>query len=89
MGAGYREAQASGGPIVVAKASPAPAPLATPTDLTIAEAQAVAEAINSLIAGLFAHCVKTKTYHWRLARGYFYDYHLLFDEQGDQIFATG
>src|SRR5438128_9750342 len=67
---------------------PAPAPLATPTDLTPQEARAVTEAVNPLIGDAFALYVKTKNFHWHLAGSHFRDYHLLFDEQAEQIFAS-
>src|SRR5947199_1246404 len=68
------------------KSFPAPAQLATVTDLTSQEAQAVTEAVNPLIADAFALYVKTKNFHWHLAGSHFRDYHLLFDEHADQIF---
>ena len=67
---------------------PAPPPLATPTDLRPAEVQAVVDAVNPLIADSYALYVKTKNYHWHLAGSHFRDYHLLFDEQADAIFAA-
>src|SRR5919205_3161464 len=67
---------------------PVPAPLATPTDLTAQEVQAVTEAVNPLIGDAFALYVKTKNYHWHLAGSHFRDYHLMFDEQADAIFAS-
>ena len=70
------------------KSFPAPAQLATVTDLTPKEAQAVTEAVNPLIADAFALYVKTKNFHWHLAGSHFRDYHLLFDEQADAIFAS-
>jgi starvation-inducible DNA-binding protein len=81
-----RKAQAEGHRTVVEKAYPAPAPLATPTDLTAKGAQAIIDAINPLVADLFALYVKTKNFHWHLAGAHFREYHLLFDEQADQIF---
>src|SRR6478672_1063063 len=65
-----------------------PAQLATVTDLMPQEAQAVTEAVNTLIANAFALYVKTKNFHWHLASWHFRDYHLLFDEQADAIFAS-
>jgi starvation-inducible DNA-binding protein len=65
-----------------------PAQLATVTDLWPQEAQAVTEAVNTLIANAFALYVKTKNFHWHLASWHFRDYHLLFDEQADAIFAS-
>ena len=70
------------------KSFPAPAQLATVTDLMPQEAQAVTEAVNPLIADAFAFYVKTKNFHWHLASWHFRDYHLLFDEQADAIFAS-
>src|SRR5438034_10016526 len=70
------------------KSFPAPAQLATVTDLTSQEAQAVTEAVNPLIADAFALYVKTKNYHWHLAGSHFRDYHLMFDEQADSIFGS-
>ena len=32
--------------------------------------------------------LKTKNFHWHVSGPHFRDYHLLLDEQGDQIFAT-
>src|SRR6266513_837569 len=70
------------------KSFPVPKQLATLTDLTPQEAQAVTEAVNPLIADAFALYVKTKNFHWHLAGSHFRDYHLLFDEHADQIFAS-
>src|SRR5437762_7050150 len=69
------------------KTFPAPPPLATPTDLKPEEVQAVVEAVNPLIADSLALFVKVKNFHWHLSGPHFRDYHLLFDEQADQIFA--
>jgi len=70
------------------KAYPASRQLATVTDLTSKEAQAVTEAINPLIADAFSLYVKTKNFHWHLSGSHFRDYHLLFDEQADAIFES-
>jgi len=67
---------------------PAPAALATPTDLNPKDVKAVVEAINPLVADAFALYVKTKNFHWHLSGSHFRDYHLLLDEQADQVFAT-
>jgi len=70
------------------KSFPAPAQLATMTDLTSQEAKAVTEAVNPLIADVFALYVKTKNFHWHLSGSHFRDYHLLFDEQAEAIFEA-
>lgn len=62
--------------------------LATPTDLKQEEVQAVAEAVNPLIADALALYVKTKNFHWHLSGSHFRDYHLLFDEQAESLLAS-
>lgn len=44
-------------------------------------------ALNTLLADVFALYIKTKNFHWHIAGPHFRDYHLLLDEQGEQIFA--
>ncbi len=67
---------------------PVPAQLAVVTDLTPEATKGITEALNPLIADLFALYVKTKNFHWHLSGSHFRDYHLLFDEHADQIFAA-
>ncbi|AKD58075.1 Dps family protein [Spirosoma radiotolerans] len=62
--------------------------LDTPSDLKEKGIQKVAEAVNGLVADAFALYIKTKNYHWHMSGRHFRDYHLLLDEQADQIFAT-
>ena len=62
--------------------------LRTPTDLDPKDTKAIAEALNKLVADCFALYVKTKNFHWHMSGPHFRDYHLMLDEQGDQIFAT-
>src|ERR1700736_3924593 len=64
------------------------APLATPTDLTPDAVRDITGALNALLADMFALYLKTKNFHWHMSGSHFRDYHLLLDEQGDQIFAT-
>jgi starvation-inducible DNA-binding protein len=45
-------------------------------------------ALNPLLADLFALYIKTKNFHWHVSGPHFRDYHLLLDEQADQILAT-
>lgn len=61
--------------------------LATPTNLGPKATKAIADAINPLVADAFALYVKTKNFHWHMSGPHYRDYHLLFDEQADQIFA--
>jgi len=62
--------------------------LETPTDLSNNATPEIAEALNRLIADSFALYLKTKNFHWHVSGPHFRDYHLLFDEQAEQIFAT-
>ena len=62
--------------------------LATPTDLKNDGAAAVCAALNGLVADAFALYMKTKNFHWHVSGPHFRDYHMMLDEQADQIFAT-
>ncbi|HZP70719.1 MAG TPA: DNA starvation/stationary phase protection protein [Pseudolabrys sp.] len=62
--------------------------LITPTDLGTAATKDIAAALNALLADTFALYLKTKNFHWHVSGPHFRDYHLLLDEQADQIFAT-
>jgi starvation-inducible DNA-binding protein len=64
------------------------AKLATPTDLSAEAVRDVSAALNALLADMFALYLKTKNFHWHVSGAHFRDYHLLLDEQADQIFAT-
>jgi len=68
--------------------APPIARLATPTDLTTEEVEAVTKTVNVLIADSYALYVKTKNFHWHVTGSHFRDYHLLFDEHADQIFES-
>jgi starvation-inducible DNA-binding protein len=63
-------------------------PLATPNDLGPNAVRDLAGALNILLADMFGLYVKTKNFHWHVSGPHFRDYHLLLDEQGEQIFAT-
>jgi starvation-inducible DNA-binding protein len=63
------------------------APLETPTDLKSNAVHDVSAALNVLLADTFALYLKTKNFHWHMSGPHFRDYHLMFDEQGDQLFA--
>jgi starvation-inducible DNA-binding protein len=64
------------------------AALDTPTDLSRDATKELAAAINKLAADAFALYLKTKNFHWHMSGPHFRDYHLMLDEQSDQIFAT-
>src|ERR1700692_4576884 len=63
------------------------AALHTPTDLSSNATRDVAAALNLLLADVFALYIKTKNFHWHMSGPHFRDYHLLLDEQADQVFA--
>lgn len=64
-----------------------PQKLATPNELGKKAKQAVAAALNPLVADAFTLYIKTKNFHWHMSGSHFRDYHLLLDEQADAIFA--
>src|SRR6184192_1260506 len=63
------------------------APLKTPTELTRTATKDIAGAMNAILADVFALYLKTKNFHWHMSGPHFPDYHLLLDEQADQLFA--
>ena len=67
---------------------PVPTQLATKTDLSPQETKAITEAVNPLIADVFALYVKTKNFHWHLYGSQFNDYHELFDEHAEAILES-
>ncbi|MBY5832417.1 Dps family protein [Rhizobium ruizarguesonis] len=64
------------------------APLKTPSDLPTNAITDISAALTTLLADMFALYLKTKNFHWHMSGPHFRDYHLLLDEQGEQIFAT-
>jgi starvation-inducible DNA-binding protein len=63
------------------------APLGTPTSLGTNAVTDISGALNILLADVFAIYIKTKNFHWHVSGPHFRDYHLMLDEQGEQIFA--
>ncbi|HKT74018.1 MAG TPA: DNA starvation/stationary phase protection protein [Steroidobacteraceae bacterium] len=63
------------------------APLITPTDLGAEASTDIAAGMNGILADVFALYLKTKNFHWHMSGPHFRDYHLLLDEQADQIYA--
>ena len=62
-------------------------PLLTPTDLKPKATRDIAGAMNAILADAFALYLKTKNFHWHMSGPHFRDYHLLLDEQADQIYG--
>jgi len=63
------------------------APLITPTDLGDKASMDIAGGMNAILADVFALYLKTKNFHWHMSGPHFRDYHLLLDEQADQLYA--
>ena len=63
------------------------AALQTPTDLGSNASKDIAAALNLLLADVFALYLKTKNFHWHMSGPHFRDFHLMLDEQADQIYA--
>jgi len=64
------------------------AKLDTPTSLGAKATRDLSGALNALVADFFALYLKTKNFHWHVSGPHFRDYHLLLDEQADQLYAT-
>ncbi len=62
--------------------------LDTPTDLSPEAVRALSEALNAILADTLALYIKTKNFHWHVSGPHFRSYHLLLDEQSQQILAT-
>src|SRR5271168_2532708 len=60
--------------------------LETPTDLSGDAVVEISGELRTLLADVFALYLKTKNFHWHMSGPHFRDYHLLLDEQGEQIF---
>jgi starvation-inducible DNA-binding protein len=65
------------------------APMKTPTSLGQEAVRDIAGALNAVLGDVFALYFKTKNFHWHMSGPHFRDYHLLLDEQSDQIIAMG
>ncbi len=63
------------------------APLNTPTDLPSPATRNITSCMNAVLADVFALYLKTKNFHWHMSGPHFRDYHLLLDEQADQLYA--
>jgi starvation-inducible DNA-binding protein len=62
--------------------------LLTPTDLGRQAGDEIAAALTKLLADFFALYIKTKNFHWHVSGPNFRDYHLLLDEQANQIYEA-
>jgi starvation-inducible DNA-binding protein len=64
------------------------AALDTPTDLSADAVDEISAELNEILATTFALYLKTKNFHWHVSGPHFRDYHLLLDEQAEQIFDS-
>ena len=64
------------------------ASLITPTDLGSKASKNIAGGMNGILADVFALYLKTKNFHWHMSGPHFRDYHLLLDEQADQLMVV-
>jgi starvation-inducible DNA-binding protein len=62
--------------------------LDTPTDLPDEAVRELSAKLNEILADAFAVYLKTKNFHWHVSGSHFRDYHLLLDEQSEQILRT-
>jgi starvation-inducible DNA-binding protein len=56
-------------------------------DLSEKGVSAISQVLRQLLADVFALYLKTKNFHWHMTGRHFRDYHLLLDEQAEQLFA--
>lgn len=63
------------------------APLQTPSIYDSNAVRDLSGALNALLADTFALYIKTKNFHWHVSGPHFRDYHLMLDEQANQLFA--
>lgn len=61
--------------------------LETPTDIDRKGVAEITSRLRELLADVFALYVKTKNFYWHMSGLHFRDYHLLLDEQSEQIFT--
>ena len=64
------------------------ASLKTPNSLGDDARRDISAELNALLADFFALYLKSKNFHWHMSGPSFRDYHLLLDEQSDEIYAT-
>jgi starvation-inducible DNA-binding protein len=61
--------------------------LTTPTTLSEIAVRDISAALTLLLSDVFALYLKTKNFHWHMSGPHFRDYHLMLDDQGDQLFS--
>ena len=61
--------------------------LQMPDELGLQAVLEISSSLRRLLADVFGLYVKTKNFHWHMSGPHFRDYHLLLDEQADQLYA--
>ncbi len=49
--------------------------------------ESIARELNGLLADVFALYMKTKNFHWHMSGRHFRDFHLMLDENAEQLFG--
>lgn len=62
--------------------------LDTPSDFAPEAIIAISDALKVALADSFALYLKTKNFHWHMSGSHFRDYHVMLDEQSQQIYDT-
>src|ERR1700678_607029 len=63
------------------------AAVSTPSGLSPKATREISGSLNALLADFYALYFKTKNFHWHMSGPHFRDYHLLLDEQADELYA--
>jgi starvation-inducible DNA-binding protein len=61
--------------------------IAARSDIDPSAAVEIGGALTSLLADVFTMYLKAKNFHWHISGRHFRDYHLMMDEQADQMIA--
>jgi starvation-inducible DNA-binding protein len=61
--------------------------LSAPTTLSENAVRDISAEMTVLLSDVFALYLKTKNFHWHMSGPHFRDYHLMLDDQGEQLFA--
>ena len=57
------------------------------TSFDASASESIAGEMNAILADVFALYLKTKNFHWHMSGPHFRDYHLLLDDQADELYA--
>jgi starvation-inducible DNA-binding protein len=57
------------------------------TNFDASASESIAGEMNAILADVFTLYLKTKNFHWHMSGPHFRDYHLLLDDQADELYA--